>query len=99
MCLWTRNRSASASWAGMPSRWTASAAIFTPHFAMVFQVSLAQVVEQQRQVQQVLLGQRTVDPAQRPRSDQSSVANSTARRQCSSTVYLWYWLNCSSPRA
>ncbi len=29
----------------------------------------------------------------------SRAANSTARMQCSSTVYLWYWLNCSSPRA
>ena len=37
-----------------------------PHFPMIFQVSLAQIVEQQRQVQQVLLGQWAVDSAQRP---------------------------------
>ncbi len=29
----------------------------------------------------------------------SRSANSTARMQCSSTVYLWYWLNWSRPRA
>ena len=59
------------------------------HFAMVFQMALAQVVDQQRQVQHVLLrarGDRRVPAARGPTT--SSVANSTARRQCSSTVYL-----------
>ncbi len=34
-----------------------------PHLAMILQMALAQVVNQQRQVQQMLLGKRAIDPA------------------------------------
>ena len=89
MCLWTRNFRASASSRGQSQPPAGVGGDLQPHLAMVFQMALAQVVDQQRQVQQVLFGQAGDRRAPAgPASDQSSVANSTARRQCSSTVYL-----------
>ena len=68
MCLWTRNCSASASCGGDAQPLGGVGGDPQPHLAVVFQVALAQVVDQERQVQQVLLRDRTVDPAQRPGS-------------------------------
>ena len=54
MCLWTRNFSTSVSCAGKPSRVRHVGGDLQAHFSMVLQTALAQIVNQQRQVQQML---------------------------------------------
>ena len=66
-CLWTRNFSASASCGAEPSRAAACSAILSPTSRWSSEKPLAQVVDQQGQVQHVLVGDAAVDASHRAR--------------------------------
>ena len=88
-CLCTRNFSVSVSRGDKPQPLGRLLGDPQAHLAVVLGEALAQVVNQQRQVQQPLLLDAAIDAPQRPAiGGEARVACSTARRQCSSTVYL-----------
>ena len=58
------------------------------HFAVIVVVAFAQVVDQQGQVQQPLVAQVAIGRPNRARIREERGGASTARMECSSTVYL-----------